>query len=146
MYIYKMYFINLFHFTASLLNLTVAETDDGDGFIATWIVPEGAPEFRYFYLYITSLKSTTHWVDIYIYRSDARLTRTGNTYTFTFSGFLALVDYYAYTNVYGHRRKINVGGPHLINVVGYVNSYNQYWFSDDAIFDPNGKSIVHSIC
>ena len=124
----------------------MTETDDGDGFIATWIVPEGAPEFRYFRMYITSLKSTTHWVDMYIYQSDARLTRTGNTYTFTFSGFLALFDYYAYTNVYGNRRKVNVGGPHLINVVGYTNSNDEYWFSDDAIFDPNGKSIVHSIC
>ena len=122
-------------------------TDDGDGFIATWMVPEGAPEFRYFYLYITSLESTTHWVQIYVRLSDAPLTKIGNTYTFTFSGFLALGDYNSYTNVYGNRRKVNVGGPHLINVVGYTNSYySQHWFSDDVIFHPNGKSIVHSIC
>jgi hypothetical protein len=107
-----------------LLDLKIVSTD-GNGVIATWRVPEEAPEFSHFSLLYISLSSLKHRSFFHIYPSNSRLNRTDNMLSFTFDRFEfpSLTSYSYYGSYIFDNHIYNAYGPYLITVVGY-NSVN----------------------
>ena len=111
----------------------------GDGFMATWRVPQGMSDFTYFRMYFTFFNSNNYRRSITIYPSDNRLNRTGDMFSFAFAGLHSLSSYEDYySDVYGRGN-----GSFLITVVG--NDDTGYWFSNDVMFTPGVLRIANII-
>ena len=132
---FYVFLIHFFHFVDSLLDLTVTPTEDG-GVTTTWRVPEGSPEFSYFYLDYTHFNSYHYgfWKTFHISNSDVQLNTTTNLYSYYHTGFtISSYDDYINSNYVGN-------GSYLISVIGYTGQ--AYWFSDEVLFTPGETSGV----